>query len=122
MSKFRRAAVLSGLLSLYPQTALANFACQANPADFLGIDAGGTVLTSIEGTGRVKVCNLDGLQAGISANTCAGWYSTFLSARMARSKVTIYFDEANPQNAGATNCLTLGEWMTRAPYFIEFHP
>lgn len=102
--------------------ARANFACQANPSDFLGIDAGGTVLTSIEGTGRVKVCNLELEQAGITAKVCAGWYSALLSARMSRTKITMYFDESNPQNAGAISCTTLGEWTVRAPYYIEFHP
>ena len=100
----------------------ANFACQATPADFLGIDAGGTVLTSIEGTGRIKVCNLEVELAGIGAKTCAGWYSTLLSAHMARSQVTVYFDETNPHNAGSTSCTTLGEWVVRVPYFLEFKP
>lgn len=99
--------------------ARANFLCQAIPADFLGIDAGGTVLTSIEGTGRIKICNLERDHAGIGAQTCAGWYSTLLTAR---SKVSVYFDETNPLNVGSTSCATLGEWVVRVPYYLEFEP
>jgi hypothetical protein len=100
----------------------ANFACKADPSAFLGIDAGGTVLVTVIGTGRVKVCNLELEQGGITARTCAGWYSTFMTARMARTPVTLYFDETNPNNGGSNSCTTLGEWTVRVPYYIEFQP
>jgi hypothetical protein len=71
---------------------------------------------SVEGTGgRVKLCNIDQELGGVTAKTCGGWYSTLISARMARTTVTLYFDEAHPLNAGSANCVTLGEWVVRIP-------
>lgn len=103
-------------------TAQANCAGKADAAAFFGIDAGGTVLVTVIGAGRVKVCNLDSELGGITARTCTGWYSTFMTARMARTPVTLHFDENNPNNAGSNSCTTLSEWVVRVPYYIEFQP
>ena len=56
------------------------------------------------------------------ATTCTAWYSSFVTARMARTTLTVYFDESNPLNAGASARTSLGEWNVRVPYYIEFHP
>jgi hypothetical protein len=93
--------------------------CDAVPYARLGVDAGGNILVDFTGAGIVNVCNTSVQERGISKEGCVAWYSGLLTHRASKTKVRFYFDNANPQNSGLTSCSQLGDWTTRAPYFME---
>jgi hypothetical protein len=101
-------------------TASALVVCYAVPTSGLGVDEGGTVVTWVEGNGMLKLCSLEEQFGTVGAKTCAGWYSTLLTARSARAKVALYLNETRAGNAGITTCNTLGAWSARSVYYIEY--
>jgi hypothetical protein len=111
-------AWLAGGLMLLPLPATAAILCQADPAVSLAIDSAGNVYTNFVGAGVVNICNMYQNERGITKETCAGWYSGLLSAQSQRTKVTFYIDNAVGPNVGVTSCSTLGNYATRAPYFM----
>lgn len=93
--------------------------CDAVPYARLGIDAGGGLLVDFSGAGIVNICSMTSSDRGISKEACTAWYSALLTHRATRTKVRFYFNNDNPANAGVTSCAGLGDWATRAPYFME---
>lgn len=93
--------------------------CDAVPYSRLGIDAGGSLFVDFDGAGIINICSITALDRGISKEACAAWYSVLLTNRASRTKVRFYFSTANSVNAGVTSCATLGDWVARAPYFVE---
>jgi hypothetical protein len=121
--KLRRRFSLIAIASMFVTTPVyaANIACPGVVAPYLGIDSNGQVLTTIENAGTVGICSVSVTIGSITPATCQSWYSSILTQRTLGKKLTYYFDTANPTNAGVTTCASLGNWVTRVPYFVELN-
>ena len=105
------------ILLVFPVPAMAdNFSC-SGPIAELGLASGGNVTVDL-GYGVWTICNLSGTSGSATKETCAGWYSSLITARAGTKTITLYFTPSD--NSGITTCSGLGTWSVRAPYFLEW--
>lgn len=112
----KRAVIAIGML-LFPVPAMAvGYTCTGT-VNYLGASNGGTLYLD-NGNGIWAICNLTTNYGSTTKESCAAWYSGFLTARASVRTVTLYFN--SEENAGITTCAALGTWTVRAPYFVQF--
>jgi hypothetical protein len=107
-------------IAVVPSAAHAvNFFCGPNTIDYLGLDAGGNVYTTVKDAGVTVICNMNGSTGGATAEACRAWYGSLLTNRSRGKMVTFAFSSDTPNVGGLTSCAAFGAWTTRSPYFLQ---
>lgn len=93
--------------------------CEINLNGRLGLSKDGSLQIDMKDAGIINVCSLSVTSQGTPKEACAGWYSALITLKMAKGRAQFYFNQGEPANNGVSQCNQLGNWTTRAPYFLE---
>jgi hypothetical protein len=115
MKKFGRVAALAGLASLYPQTALADFACEGTPT---GIFTNGNGAVTVQMPWRqdwVGICNVKTSWKGIDPSVCWAWFAHLSTAVAEHKPIIVYY-------ADPSSCTTIPLYESSpAPYYVRLN-
>lgn len=114
MRKLQR-AVMAGLLSLYPQTALADYWCEDTPTGIFTNNTGTVIVQMPWRQDWVGICNVKSAWKDIDPSTCWSWFSYLATAVNERKPVVIYY-------SGAGTCATVPLYeASPAPFYVRLN-
>lgn len=100
------------LASIFSISALADYSCTGYVAKIAMHPING-LLQVDAGYGVHYLCKIGAEENGVTAESCAALYSSFLAAQASGRQVTLAYNE----NGGtAQNCSELGNWTTPDPF------
>lgn len=116
MNKFGRVAALAGLLSLYPQTALADFACEGTPTGIFTSNTGVVVVQMPWRQDWVGICNVKTNWKGIDPSICWAWFAHLSTAVAEQRPIMVYYAPAEG------TCATIPRYESSpAPFYVRLN-
>jgi hypothetical protein len=115
MSKFNRIAFVASILSLWPQTASADFWCDAAPTGIFTNSNGSVIVQMPWRLDWVGVCNVKTTWKGVDPSVCWAWFSHLSTAMADQKSVTIYY-------SGTGSCASIATYENSpVPYYIRLN-
>lgn len=91
MRKFRRVGLIAGLVSLYPQAALATFWCEGTPTGIF-TNSNGTVIVQMPWRQDwVGICNVRTNWKGVDPSVCWAWFAHLSTAVTEKRPAMVYY-------------------------------
>ncbi|MDP5278256.1 hypothetical protein Q9Q95_04910 [Sphingomonas sp. DG1-23] len=116
MRKFNRIALIASILSLWPQTASADFWCDGTPTSIFTNSNGAVIVQMPWRLDWVAVCNVKTSWKGIDPSVCWTWFSYLNTAITEQKPITAYY-------SGTGTCATVATYENApAPYYVRLNP